>query len=489
MLPTLAGRPAVCIGALCLLYAAQGIPDRFVRVGLKQYLADRGTSAGQIGLLIAAISWPWAIKWIWGPILDRFTGSTMGRRRPWILFAGLGMVSMLALLLATELTTGRVAESLVLLAAMVLSVNLFAAMLDVAVDATAIELLPEKQRGAANGLMQASLAAGSFLGGQGLGLLLLSRGLATAIAAEIALLLVILTVPLALRERPGDAFFSLRRRAAADSAETSRPRDSEAQPAASHALKESHDTDAAAGSPRSPSQPDASQPYASTPAASAPAVSPPASSASPTPPTTAGLFRLLLRVFRVRSVLLAALFAFTSCLAHGAFLVMWPLHLRRQLDWSAEALLRLEGSYAIPCEIAGALLGGVLASRFGARRSTFLSASLLSSVFLLHAVVPHRPTIVTGLYLVEVFAYGLLTVSMFSLFMSLAYPPIAATQFSAMMAILNLSQSTGSLLTGFLDNRPLQYVFVLLATIQLLIGLLLTDLDPEEAERMLTSTV
>ena len=412
-LPTLAGRPNLCIAALCVLYAAQGMPDRFVRVGLKNYLIDEGVGTAAIGGLIAAISWPWALKWVWGPILDRFSHSVMGRRRPWILLAESGMVAMLAALLAVELATGQVGRSLALLGAMVLSVNLFAALSDVAVDATAIDLLPAERRGAANGLMQASLAVGSFLGGQVLGLLLIRRGLATAIGAEIAILLAVMLVPLLLRERPGDAWLSLR----------SRPRETDRETV---------------------------------------------------PRSARTLFGLLLRSLLTRPIAAAAVLALLSCVAHGAFLVVWPVHLRRGLGWTDAQLLTLEGGYAIPAEIAGALVGGFVASRIGARRSTTLATLAMAAIWIAHAALPWGShTIVTGLYLAELFAFGLLSVSMFSLFMALADGPIAATQFSAFMAMLNLSQGGGSLLAGAAERVGLVAVFIGLAALQAaLVGLI-----------------
>ena len=420
-LPTLAARPNVCIAMLCLLYAVQGMSDKFVRVGLKNYLVTQGVSTAAIGGLIAAISWPWALKWVWGPILDRFSHSRMGRRRPWILLAGSGMCAMLALLLGVELATGRVAASIRLLAVMVLSVNLFAAMLDVAVDATAIELLPEGRRGLANGLMRAAMAIGSFLGGQVLGLLLINRGLATAVAAEIGILLVILVAPLLLRERSGDAMVSLR----------AKPRAAESQ-----------------ASPHSARQ----------------------------------VFAALARVMRIGSVQRGAAFAFLSLMAHGVYLVVWPIFLRTGLGWTPESLVLLEGGWAVPFEIGGALLGGVLASRAGAKRATVVSTLLMAAVWLAHAVVPlDQPRLLSLLYLLDLACYGLLSVSMASLFMAMACTPIAATQFSVFMALLNLSQGAGSSLAGLFASLDRSVMFAVFAAGQAAIAVLLWRLDPHAA--------
>ena len=438
-LPTLAGRPVVCMAALCSLYAVQGMPDKFVRVGLKNLLASQGVSTAAIGGLIAAISWPWALKWVWGPILDRFARSRMGRRRPWILVAGSGMVAMLASLLLVEALVGDVAKSIRLLGAMVLTVNLFAAMLDVAVDATAIELLPENRRGIANGLMKASLAIGSLLGGQVLGWLLLTRGLSTAVAVEIGILLLILTVPLLLRERPGDAFFSLQAKA-----------------------------DAA------PPRPDD---VAGAPAANADA-----------PVSIRQVFAALLRVMRRPSIALAAVFALASSLAHGAFVVVWPIAMQTRLGWTSEAVVTLEGAYAVPFEIAGALCGGVLASRIGSYRATLAGTLLLATAWAAHAIAPWSVrSVVFWLYLVELFAFGVLGVAMVSLFMRLAVPAIAATQFSVFMALLNLSQGGGSSLAGLVETLPPRTMFAAFAVFQAAIALPLWWVDASGAPAAATT--
>ena len=62
---------------------------------------------------------------------------------------------MLASLLVAAVG-GDAAKSVRLFGVMKLTVNLFAAVLDVAVDATAIEVQPEHRRDIANGLMRAS---------------------------------------------------------------------------------------------------------------------------------------------------------------------------------------------------------------------------------------------------------------------------------------------------------------------------------------------
>ena len=162
---------------LCVLYAAQGIPDGFVRIALKTYLIGRHVPTEAVGKVVAMVSWPWALKFLWGPFIDRFGYLPMGRRRPWILAAQTGMACTLASMLLIPGLTGSIPA----LALMVLLVNMFASLQDVSVDALAIDLLPAKERGVANGFMYGSNYAGSFIGGAILGQCILHYGFPTAI--------------------------------------------------------------------------------------------------------------------------------------------------------------------------------------------------------------------------------------------------------------------------------------------------------------------
>ena len=84
---------------LCALYLVQGIPTGFVTITLAALMAAQGYSAGAVAQLLA-LSWvPWAIKILYGPFLDQYTASRMGRRRPWLLIAQSGMLVALCILI------------------------------------------------------------------------------------------------------------------------------------------------------------------------------------------------------------------------------------------------------------------------------------------------------------------------------------------------------------------------------------------------------
>ena len=79
------------IGTLCILYFAQGLPWGFMLTALISFLASKGLTIVESGQLTAMATLPWTFKLFWGPIIDSFTYKKMGKRRPWILIAQIGM--------------------------------------------------------------------------------------------------------------------------------------------------------------------------------------------------------------------------------------------------------------------------------------------------------------------------------------------------------------------------------------------------------------
>ena len=78
-----------------------------------------------------------------------------------------------------------------------------------------------------------------------------------------------------------------------------------------------------------------------------------------------------------------------------------------------------------------------------------------------------------------------MTVSLFSMFMSVSWPVVAGTQFTAYMAMLNLSSVIGSWLTGLADKWPVTSVFVGAAILQISVIGLLFLIDPGQTRRVL----
>ena len=96
----LANSPRLRYATGAMMYFAQGIPYGLLGITIPAWLASQGVSAGDIGSYLAVIVLPWAFKLITGPLMDRYQFLAMGKRRPWVLSAQLGMcLSLLALML------------------------------------------------------------------------------------------------------------------------------------------------------------------------------------------------------------------------------------------------------------------------------------------------------------------------------------------------------------------------------------------------------
>jgi len=191
------------IMTLCALYVAQGIPWGFITVTFVTFLADEGVSAGDIAMLLTLGTLPWSIKFLWGPVIDRYQRPEFGRRRPWILLAQTGMVLMLIAMLFVP----DPATNVRWMAYMFLVYNIFTALQDVSTDALAVDVLPAHEVERVNSYMFTAKSAGGIIGGAGLGTIIGITGIKGALLLQVPILIVIMLVPLFMTERPGEKRF------------------------------------------------------------------------------------------------------------------------------------------------------------------------------------------------------------------------------------------------------------------------------------------
>ncbi len=193
-------RPGVRYLTGAFMYFAQGIPHGLLSIALPAWLVSEGATAAQIGSYLAVIALPWAFKLVTGPLMERFEFLPMGRRRPWVLGAQIGLC--LALLALTQVDDP--AAQIGLLAAIGFAINCFAATQDVAVDGMAIDVTPLNEQGRLNAFMSFGKAIGWSSTAAVSGILLATLGLAfTATVAAIVSVAGVLLM-LAIREREGE---------------------------------------------------------------------------------------------------------------------------------------------------------------------------------------------------------------------------------------------------------------------------------------------
>jgi len=195
LLSTRAGR----LTAFFLLYATEGIPLGFTATAIATQMRRQGLGPVAIGAFVGSLYLPWAFKWITGPFVDAFSSDRFGRRRLWILMMQVGM--MVTLIAAMPID--YVAQ-LGLFTALIFLHNAFGATQDVAIDALAVNVLPEHERGVANGFMFAGASIGQAVGGAGvLFLTAVMPFSSTYIFVAGVILLVTIFVVLPLKEPKG----------------------------------------------------------------------------------------------------------------------------------------------------------------------------------------------------------------------------------------------------------------------------------------------
>ncbi|MGB1275271.1 MAG: MFS transporter, partial [Nannocystaceae bacterium] len=173
------------------LYLAQGLPYGFFTQALPALMRARGISLEEIGLT-SLLALPWALKFLWAPLVDRVGSRKFGRRRTWIVPL---QVLSVATLVALSFIDPQGGLTWILIGVAV--INLLAATQDIATDGLAVSILPPSARGLGNGIQVAGYRLGMILGGGVLLIVLDSLGWADVFLL-MALTLALSSVPILL---------------------------------------------------------------------------------------------------------------------------------------------------------------------------------------------------------------------------------------------------------------------------------------------------
>lgn len=185
--------------AFFALYLTEGIPLGFTATAIATQMRRAGVGPAEIGAFVGTLYLPWAFKWVMGPFVDVLSSDRFGRRRTWIVLTQALMVTMLMVAMPIDFTT-----ELKLFTFVIMGLNFFAATQDVAIDALAVNVLSEQERGLANGLMFGGAYLGQAVGGAGVLFLIPYTGVpATFVFVAAVLLAVTLFVALPMREPKG----------------------------------------------------------------------------------------------------------------------------------------------------------------------------------------------------------------------------------------------------------------------------------------------
>ena len=144
-----------------LMGFVSGLPLLLTGSVLQAWMKEEGVDLGTIGLF-ALVGLPYTLKFLWAPLLDRFTLGALGRRRSWLLLFQAALIGALVWLSLSE----PAADPLVLALAALL-VTFFSASQDIVIDAYRRESLADEEQG---------LGASLYVNGYRVGMLLASGG-------------------------------------------------------------------------------------------------------------------------------------------------------------------------------------------------------------------------------------------------------------------------------------------------------------------------
>ncbi len=410
---------------LCALYVAQGIPWGFMSVTFVTFLAAEGVAAKDLALLLTLGTLPWSLKFLWGPVIDRYQYRPMGRRRPWILLAQSGMILVLILLSFNA----NADTDILVLAGMFLVYNIFTSLQDVSTDALAVDVLKTNELEKVNSYMFTSKIVGGIIGGAGLGAIISFTGIKGAIVLQIPILMLIMMVPLYMRERPGEKLFPW----SDDVGSKFIVKDEQTQN-----FKE--------------------------------------------------IIANVKTAFSLKSTRLGILLSLVLSLSFFLIPVL-PLLFIRELGWSQEEFNATKGGLILFLTMIAYIVGGHLGRIIGGK-SVIIYASLAGAIITafwgLTEAWWDSNIFMISIWSVRTFVFAMVSINVFSLMMRITWSEVGGTQFTAYMAMMNLSAIIGYQLTEPLAGRfDYPTLFLIAAVLETLLIVAALYIDPDETRREL----
>jgi len=128
------------VGMLIGLGFASGLPLAMPGSTLGTWMTKAGVDLKTIGLF-ALVSLPYSFKFLWAPLLDRYSLPFMGRRRGWVALTQLGLAAGIWGMSSIEPRSAPVA-----MAVAALVVAFLSASQDIVSDAYRTDVLPPEER-------------------------------------------------------------------------------------------------------------------------------------------------------------------------------------------------------------------------------------------------------------------------------------------------------------------------------------------------------
>lgn len=150
------------LAAIVTLYLAHALPLYFYNVALPAILRSQGVSLSWIGML-SLLYLPWACKFLWAPLIDRYYLPALGRRRTWLWFTQLALLVGVIALAFIGLDHGLLPFAII-----GLWISTFAATQDIAIDGYTVESLAPADHRLGSMAQSIGVALGSMVGGAGM---------------------------------------------------------------------------------------------------------------------------------------------------------------------------------------------------------------------------------------------------------------------------------------------------------------------------------
>jgi MFS family permease len=128
-------------------------------VALPAILRHQGVDLRWIGML-SLLYIPWAFKFFWAPLIDRFYFKKLGKRKTWLLFTQIALVLGVVALALTQFDYG-----LGVFVIVGLWISTFAATQDIAIDGYTVETFSESEYRLGSMAQSIGVALGSMVGG------------------------------------------------------------------------------------------------------------------------------------------------------------------------------------------------------------------------------------------------------------------------------------------------------------------------------------
>ena len=134
------------IGVTMLLAFSSGLPLPLSKATLKNWMASEGANLKTIGLF-SLVSLPYTLKFLWSPLIDRFSLPFLNRRTGWMVVFQLALMASIA-----ALGFSHPLDLPWQCAFLALMVAFFSASQDIVIDAYRADLLLPEERGPGAGV-------------------------------------------------------------------------------------------------------------------------------------------------------------------------------------------------------------------------------------------------------------------------------------------------------------------------------------------------